>query len=1002
MITTNHNYVALKDSSVFVGRQDEVNRFIEALAYASQQTQVIYLQAGGGLGKTKLLEKFKLKCESIEKQRRVSTPIPSTNIIDFYEMENWQVDGVMQRLARELNNFKQDFDDTNAQDFFSEFRKLHQKLKVLQAKRGSPETGAILERRVEQQFIENYNDLAQWFAYKEKPIVLFFDTYESVQDRGRICFWLFNHFFPAIKNTVCAFAGRHPLSSEVIENRIDNIKLHILTPSNFKLEEVWEYFESLKISRDRFHLSNDSDDFPRIYELTKGNPLRIALVAEWLFQNPDKDTEDLGRNATNMRAAFDAQLVNSILRLDRPDIDEAIWYMAHIFHRFNSQILSQLIEDRDSESKARTTIDKLANLPFIKHRPHSNSYQLHDEMRRLITIHVLDKDDKDGKLRHDLSQRMIAYYDNEIEKLQEESLKLTYVEKDSDLKQTEEERLETEELKRNLDVFRAERLYHQFYVNPVEGYSTFKTLFEEADRKGDTPFCDLLISSARASIAKLRKREGWPDILGKNGQVKEIFIDVYEGWLDKNLGDYEIACKKLEKSLKNLRSIKNAVDIDKVANSLGYVYRVLGNYYKAQEVYEQALIANKNSQHANADMAAMILNNQGNIYRLQGQVNKALQKCLLALAIRRKLHGKSNTPNKSVANSYYILGLILRELGDNSGALRYFSEAQENFEALNLKENIANVQRWQAYIYSHFKQYDEAINLAQKSLDTLEEVGINTTHLADAYDMIGRLYRDRAQYEFKQIQQKLIKLKEIEHSNNIELDKRLQDILNAIRNYILLQSPAVTVLPPEILKSLDLCKKQGKCNTQQIHTIIEAAKLRREKQLEQAKEFIDNGLIVAKIVGDKYKEAESYLSLVRFHYIQSNYSKAHEYYNQGVEICEKFDYNLLMSYFELFDGQSHIAEKRYNEAFKHFARRAKYAVRCRAMEFGMATDHISNQLVSLDYTALVQCAGILKQELEGFSDEDHEKPKYLEKYRQLIELCEDIKENVERLTEKEM
>jgi tetratricopeptide (TPR) repeat protein len=342
-------------------------------------------------------------------------------------------------------------------------------------------------------------------------------------------------------------------------------------------------------------------------------------------------------------------------------------------------------------------------------------------------------------------------------------------------------------------------------------------------------------------------------------------------------------------------------------------------------------------------MIAMILNNQGNIYRLQGNVDKAHEKCMVGLMLRRKLERASAKPPttvvRGIARSCYVLGLILREFGDNSGALRYFQEAEERYRQLDDQHGVANVLRWRAYIFSHVENYNYAIALAEESLQKLEQ-GVKSADLADTQDILGRIYRDSAMHDFR------------------------------------------------------LAVEQDQVDQEAIE--------RRNRDLELAEQFIRMGYDTATAVGDKYKEAESILSYVRLHYEREEYVETLKRYDEGMAICRKHEYNLLMSYYEFYAGRTHYmmakasqddAQKmeHYRHSFRHFAWRAAYASRCRAMELGMTLDSIGTHLTRLeDPELIVHFADYLMTLWEG---EHSELRAYRlrERYTPLVELCEEIK-----------
>ncbi len=420
-------------------------------------------------------------------------------------------------------------------------------------------------------------------------------------------------------------------------------------------------------------------------------------------------------------------------------------------------------------------------------------------MRDLVRIYVLDQiEDRDGYLRRDLSQRMLLYYDQRI---------------------ATEKRTDTTN---GAKMFQAEQLYHRLYLDLAEGFEHFDTEYQAADKQGDVALCDLLLVSARPFVTALPARQ-------------RLMATVYGAWLDIQIGHFEQAETTLRPALEQLKSL-NHPSVDRVANSLGFVYRQQGRYTEALALYDEALIANQNSDKPERECdrdGAMILNNIGNIYRLQGRVDEAHRYSLRSLALRQ-LWGDP----LDLANSYYVLGLILREFGDNTGALRYFDNAEALFSQPSLgnsgRKGVANVIRQRAYIYGHLNEYGKAIELANESRRILErEVGGKLVDLADAFDILGRLYRDRAVYEESR------------------------------------------------------------------ETVVQVGHEARERDFRLAEEYAERGYALARETGDRFKEAESILSYVRLCSVRKDYEQALNWYKRGVELCEPFAYYLLLSYLEV-------------------------------------------------------------------------------------------------------
>ena len=507
-------------------------------------------------------------------------------------------------------------------------------------------------------------------------------------------------------------------------------------------------------------------------------------------------------------------------------------------------------------------------------------------------------------------------------------------------------RIGSEPDEREREVLQAERLYHEFYVDLETGYESFDRLFREADNKRYISFCELLLGAAkmfRDEISKLH-----PDW--------DIFINVYDAWLNLKLNKLDVAGRVLKKSWKELENNGWHDRLDEVLNSLGYLARMQGDYRKALEYFEKAGEYNKKAREertrpARPDekerdkISAMILNNIGNIYRLQGSVDEAHQYCKTGLGVREKLGDEAG-----IAHSCYILGLISREYGDIMGALRYFDRAEELFTAASRKVGIANVYRWKGYIYYRANNYRRAFEQLERSLRIIEEESAPLSDLADTLDIIGRMYRDYAA---------------LVESEREECSRR-----------------------GEVYEVVGLSEDQNRLH--------DAGK---EEYLRIGEEYIRKGFEKAEASSDLYKLAEAYLSYVILYYSRGEYDACLASYEEGIAKSQAVDreYHLLLSYYERFAGNAYYNLGEYDKAFEHFAQRCFHAAHCRAMELGMTMDDIGDKLIGLrsqgnelrkqcDY--LINTWNRMKIKVRG------EERILGEAYPHLIAMCRNIKEFV--------
>ncbi len=259
----------------FVGREDEIKRFREAIDGPRYSQRMMYLHGPGGLGKTRLIEQYQRICSSEH--------VPYTQVIDFYETANQFSQRVQHRLIVELTAQVESVGG-NPSDLrlFEDFKAEFQELERLEAEGCDPGKATEQKGHVDNLFLDDYNRLAQWFAEKNRPIVLFFDTFEAIRGYGELGSWLLWRFVPKISNTVVVLAGRDSLPIDL------PMSVGVQEVGPLTVKNIGSYFEQRDI------LLPDTDtSFERILQLTEGSPLLVTLVADWMLGNPGADPAEL-------------------------------------------------------------------------------------------------------------------------------------------------------------------------------------------------------------------------------------------------------------------------------------------------------------------------------------------------------------------------------------------------------------------------------------------------------------------------------------------------------------------------------------------------------------------------------------------------------------------------------------------------------------------------------------------------------------------------------------
>lgn len=357
----------------------------------------------------------------------------NTGIVDFYHLANRNKVGILIALRDRLGR-----------KGFSGFTKAANAYERLLAK-GDISSRDALERAEEQAvstFVRAYQNLAG-----SERTVLLFDTFEEVADTGFGPWFLFE-FLPQIKeHSIAIVAGRKiPVPLEGLLENKDFISLKLPT---FTEKEVKAFFAQAELDvKNRF--------IKPITELSGGRPLLIALTADWLKEGDSP--EHLINLAEDTPDLFERELVQRINKLQRPE-DFVIFSMAHVYHRFDAEVLLHLISiDIRENQSPKEIIQNLARLSFIKYYSDSGTCVLHDEMRRLVTEHIWQRQDPSQDGRRQLSRDILTYYAQKLEEAENKPAK--------------------ERNQQEIDALTLESLYHRLYSDSEQNYKFVWELLE--------------------------------------------------------------------------------------------------------------------------------------------------------------------------------------------------------------------------------------------------------------------------------------------------------------------------------------------------------------------------------------------------------------------------------------------------------------------------------------------------------------------------------------------
>lgn len=480
-----------------VGREREIARLRDYLR-ARRSRNYVYWKAGGGLGKTRLLEEL-LACV-----RLAGDGYYSSGIIDLYHTDTHGRSDVEQLIVENVDQDHQQFQHYRAR------RAEYVRLRDLGASATELE-----ERRVKlsELFTTEFNQMAE----EAHKIVLIFDTVEYLQYESslveaeagldtvdtRLKPWLLT-VLPKLLNVLVVFAGRPKLAApgehvdpqarlEEDFTRVFGADLEILDLQPLTLEETREF-----VARLPHGTAMLGESYLAVaHTLTGGRPIFIHLLVD-LFNV-------LGQHQIEIRDLLDrcqplvaAPADDPQLKVQREEFNQllldSIFNGPDVFGGYLGKIALMpkgvnrdiLIESTGlPANEADALLAQLRTLSFVKlpgrldatagapAQPHLDRLFLHDEMYNQLTSKVI----RNLRLEERAAARHVVagFYMPRIENLEGQMGRPLPPDK----------RIALRDELRKLQV---ERLYYYLVQDPQRGYAEYRALSDQANRDRQVGF----------------------------------------------------------------------------------------------------------------------------------------------------------------------------------------------------------------------------------------------------------------------------------------------------------------------------------------------------------------------------------------------------------------------------------------------------------------------------------------------------------------------------------
>jgi tetratricopeptide (TPR) repeat protein len=698
----------------FIGRNKEVDTFIHWLTDADAPW-ILYIHDAaeaidkkGGVGKTWLLR----RCANIARQKYQDITVV---MADFFNISDRDYLFLAEKILTGLSNL---YPNWQPEEFLEAMSQAN-KYEVLSSPQSEETTESSFRNAATIAFANDLQRLDLSLAEHNKTLLVFFDTYEMIEDNPIVAVLRRSQTFPdnyQYLSMRAVIAGRNKLDWQHPNWQGREQEVQVLPLAPFDMEEMREYVDT----QSTYDISPDSNTFRALYDRTEGRPIIIGLAID-VLNNRIATVSDM---LSVSRTQFEQYLVPQINKLENP-LNWVILFMAHVYHRFNVSLLERILQSvplsEPVQSISRHELVKLLpELSFVRRPDVGDDFVLHDEMRRLVTNYCWAGLDPDRRFRKDISRSVIDYNEHELAATSNEQQRQGYI---------------------------VEILYHRLYVDLDDGLEYLYTNFYQALNFLKTSLARLMLQEAqkflpsmspagrnelqltevrlyrteenpRAALELLQQisQETDPQWYAENKAV--ILLENGRSYSLQNR--YAEAADCYVQSLEIEQSKGRELQCARLLNNLGTICWRRGQFAAALGYYEESIALYKKLGRQ-SDYAS-VLGNISHVYRLQGKIEEALRRGKIAWRIRLELVRDGKITEMLLGQSEQALGIINLKAGDIVEAEVHFKKAHDIFLRTNYKVGIAT-------IYNHFGQVQinkgelaEALTWLKKSEEASREI----------------------------------------------------------------------------------------------------------------------------------------------------------------------------------------------------------------------------------------------------------------------------------------
>lgn len=498
-------YASARATPELVGRDEILGIIKKAIESRNRKTQVIYITAKGGMGKTRLLEEVVKYWNKQSRSQKEAKILIVSHLVDLYHTHTHNPEGLIDEIVEALGK-----------KHFKKYLEKHAALTHMKYEKGETPSEAS-KQELADLFLEELNELGREYD----KMVLAFDTAEVLRFQKdpsqnalglpdsltTIAHWLTQELINQLMNVTVLIAGRPPEQS-MEDEFLDHLngsgaKVTSYPLPGFDLEETLEYFDVMaKATRKENpqsakRIQSIPEETRRaIHDLTRGEPFTLALLIDYVAITDELPSLEK-REPDEFRQELRDRIIEAVQKRLRPSdkvVDALSWTPKGMGYQLLAWILQQRKPSSDEVEEAKVAIDELRKpkkrLSFVKIRTADDLVFFQDEMYSLME--EMHRSEGMMAQKERMEEYILSFYAWKIAetrgKIQEREMDL-----DATRHAPEKEKLrrlsparivrEEERLSRaraRLQAYQVEHVYYTLRVNASDGFKLYLEYAEEA------------------------------------------------------------------------------------------------------------------------------------------------------------------------------------------------------------------------------------------------------------------------------------------------------------------------------------------------------------------------------------------------------------------------------------------------------------------------------------------------------------------------------------------